>query len=999
MLRILLLASLVSLVIGILQEGLATGWIEGTAIFFAVFMVVLISSIINYNKEKEFNKLSRLNKPKDTFVKRIIQKDGKLVAENKVKISTEDLLVGDINYVGYGDVLKVDGILLEGDIQMDESALTGESILIRKKPEFENTKIDHHDIRINPFLLSGSMIKEGEGIILVTNVGKNTYSSRLAETMSAPAEMTDLQVRLTDLADRISGYAYYVATFIGLIMVAKQLLINLSNGLGVFDKSMIDALINGFVITVTVIVVAVPEGLPMAVTISLAYSLREMYKLNNFVKHLDASETMGNVDIVCTDKTGTLTKGIMLVNRIYALKTEYGKPLDKNVKNKMNEIPLNKKDLIVETIYNNVGQKTLFKEVEGKMTVDAVNDTEKALMEMILENGYNAKELKKQEVLKALPFNSTFKMMVNICKHDNGKVRIYLKGAPDQNMKRCSLVLTANGNEVINHDEVNGFITKFAQGQMRTILMAYKELSEADYNNALNNMDKSDDGAENVFFDTICSGLTLVAIAGIIDEPREDVPQAVLQCQQANVDVLMVTGDFITTAMAIAVAVNIMSSKQLNEATHTLNRLKELYPKTDPGKVDPNFGSSSTLDISKLSPNDKIYAIEGEMFKNLVGGYEKIQKVKDGEEGESKNVEYEYVLKNPNNFARVVRDLKVIARATPDHKFLLVTGLKQIKRTVAVTGDGTNDAPALKNANVGFAMGQKGTDVAKEAADIILLDDSFSSIITAIKFGRNVYDCIRKFIQFQLTTNVVAVFMTLLGGIILKDSPLNSIQMLWVNLIMDSFASLALATEPPSDALLNRKPYPKDAEIVSKSMYINVVTQAIFQIIVLTVIIFYGDIIFDVPSDRELTHFTWNDINGYHFTIFFNIFVFLQVFNSINARKLGISKINVFENMFNNGTYLLVQGIIIGGQVILVQLGGRAVRTHALTLWQHLGCLLIASLSLVTSAVSKLILRRFVEDDDEVDQHPKKMVQVGTMKGGAAFMKRLSRTMSTKLGK
>jgi magnesium-transporting ATPase (P-type) len=727
-----------------------------------------------------------------------------------------------------------------------------------------------------------------------------------------------------------------------------------------------------------------------------------MYKLNNFVKHLDASETMGNVDIVCTDKTGTLTKGIMLVNRIYTLKTEYGKPADKNVKNKMNEIPANKKNHIVETIYNNVGQKTIFKETDDKkMIVDSANDTEKALMEMILENGYNPKELKKHDVLKTLPFNSTYKMMVNICKHETGIIRVYMKGAPDQNMKRCSNVLTANENENINADEVINMITKFAQGQMRTILMASKDLSESEYNNAINNMNKTDDNAENIFFDTICSGMTLVAIAGIIDEPREDVPQAVLQCQHAHVDVLMVTGDFITTAMAIAVAVNIMSSKQLNEGTTTLNKLKQLYPRAEPGKVDPNFSSNSTLDISKLSSSDKIYAIEGEMFKNLVGGYEKIQKIKteENEDGEtSKKIEYEYVLKNPNNFARVVRDLKVIARATPDHKFLLVTGLKQIKRTVAVTGDGTNDAPALKNANVGFAMGQKGTDVAKEAADIILLDDSFSSIITAIKFGRNVYDCIRKFIQFQLTTNVVAVFMTLLGGIILKDSPLNSIQMLWVNLIMDSFASLALATEPPSDALLNRKPYPKDAEIVSKTMYINVVTQSIFQIIVLTVIIFYGDIIFGVASDRELTHFTWNDINGYHFTIFFNIFVFLQVFNSINARKLGISKINVFENMFNNGTYLLVQGIILGGQILLVQFGGRAVRTHALTFSQHLGCLMIASLSLVVSAVSKLILSRFVDDDDEAEPS-KKIVETGTMKGGAAFMKRLSRTMSTKLAK
>jgi magnesium-transporting ATPase (P-type) len=472
---------------------------------------------------------------------------------------------------------------------------------------------------------------------------------------------------------------------------------------------------------------------------------------------------------------------------------------------------------------------------------------------------------------------------------------------------------------------------EYAEQSMRTLALGYKDYTKEEFNAIL----AKHPGAELDFFTELKNEIKLVCIVGIADKPRSDVKAAIYQCGQSGILVRMVTGDNIKTAIAISKDVGILNEAETRSA---VNRVKSKENKNN--NVDVVFGNVT---------DNKIYALEGSEFKELTKGYRKTEEIVFGK----KVVRYELV--DEKKFAEVVQNLKVIARASPDDKFLLVFGLKKIGNIVAVTGDGTNDAPALINSHVGFAMGKRGTDIAKASSDIVLLDDSFRSIVTAIKYGRNVYDCIRKFLQFQLTCNVVAVFMTLLGGTILKDSPLNAIQMLWVNLIMDSFASLALATEPPTDKLLERKPYPMDSKIITPMMMINIVSQSVFQILLLTVILFYGDVIFGVPSDRNLSHFEWNQYNGYHFTIFFNIFVFLQVFNSINARKLSKNELNIFENIFDNYLYFVVQFIIVAGQIIMVQFGGRALRTQPLTVNQHLACVAIASLSLVIGFIIKLL--------------------------------------------
>ena len=469
-------------------------------------------------------------------------------------------------------------------------------------------------------------------------------------------------------------------------------------------------------------------------------------------------------------------------------------------------------------------------------------------------------------------------------------------------------------------------------------------------------------------------------MVGIRDNNRMDVPDAINKCHHAGITVRMVTGDNINTAIAISKDVGIIEPHQTAEckniATYYRKMVEEKEEECKKGVMN----------------GDSPIALEGEIFRIICGGITK-------EQGKDGNLEIK--LNNKEAFKHTVHRLKVIARASPEDKFILVFGLKELGNIVAVTGDGTNDAPALKQAHVGFAMGIRGTDIAKDAADVVLLDDSFSSIVTACKYGRNIYDCIRKFIQFQLTTNVVAVFMTFLGGIILKDSPLNAIQMLWVNLIMDSFASLALATEDPSDALLDRKPYSRDASILTPMMILNIFSQSLFQIITLTVIIFYGDYLFGVPSDRDLEHFMWNNVNGYHFTIFFNIFVYMQVFNSINARKLQKDEYNVFEGIFGNWLYLLIQGIIVLGQIILVTFGGRAVRTHPLSVAQHCQCLLISSLTLVWGFLAKLLpidVSEKVEDEEDRRKVPdtfKKTVGLGYMSRGRMNMSSGVRSLSS----
>lgn len=905
MLQILLVASVVSTIIGILQEGFATGWIEGFSIFLAVFIVVAISSFQNYSKEQQFNELEAENAKKDVKLKR----DGCEIKE----INVDDVVVGDIMHLSIGDIVPVDGILLSSSVTMDESAITGESELQVKVSVAEKMNKKH-----NPIIMSGTQVVDGSGKMIVCAVGSHSSIGKCSDIMGAENDETPLQAKLTIVADKIGELGFIAAVFIGMTLIVKDAITRYLAGLPVFSSALVDTIINAFIIAITVIVVAIPEGLPMAVTISLAFSVFKMKEENNLVRHLDASETMGNVNNVCTDKTGTLTKGVMELRNYYL-------ELKNNQTN--SEIEYTEAfNLLTECLVNNISAYTEMK--DGKKLVKG-DFTEKSLLEFLVDKVVEYDLKKQAKVIKVLAFSSENKFMCTLVETQPGNYRLYIKGAPERVIEKCTKVRGEKGkDEKLNKyaENIKNQQSAYAEQAMRTLCVGYKDFSSTTI--------ESDDTEGMEFFEQHLRDFTLVSLLGIADPPRDDVSNAIKTCHDAGVIVRMVTGDNIKTALAISQEVHIINH---NEAGLALNRLKAL---------EDNDGQDGGLSMPS-----KIVALEGNEFRELSGGYNKIE---DGKDSKGKP-KFKFELANVAKFTKTTEHLKVIARASPDDKFLLVLGLKQIGNIVAVTGDGTNDAPAMKKSDVGFAMGKRGTDIAKAASDIVLLDDSFSSIVTAMKYGRNVYDCIRKFLQFQLTCNVVAVFMTLLGGCILKDAPLNAIQMLWVNLIMDSFASLALATEAPNDQLLKRKPYPKDSDIITNTMKVNIGAQSLYQITILLFIIFKGDQLFGVASDRELDHFTWNKKNGYHFTIFFNIFVLLQVFNSINARKLQRSEKNVFAGIFNNWYYLFINAITVIGQIVMVQFGGRAIRTQPLSMHQHLMCIAIASSCLVIGFIVKFL--------------------------------------------
>nr|XP_009686424.1 PREDICTED: plasma membrane calcium-transporting ATPase 2 isoform X5 [Struthio camelus australis] len=895
------------------DEGEAeAGWIEGAAILLSVICVVLVTAFNDWSKEKQFRGLQSRIEQEQKFT---VVRGGQVI-----QIPVAEIVVGDIAQVKYGDLLPADGIFIQGnDLKIDESSLTGESDQVRKSVDKD------------PMLLSGTHVMEGSGRMLVTAVGVNSQTGIIFTLLGAGGEEEEkkdkkakqqdgaaamemqplksaeggegddkdkkkanmhkkeksvLQGKLTKLAVQIGKAGLVMSAITVIILVLyfaiDTFVINKKQWLPECTPVYVQYFVKFFIIGVTVLVVAVPEGLPLAVTISLAYSVKKMMKDNNLVRHLDACETMGNATAICSDKTGTLTTNRMTVVQAYVGDVHYKEIPDPD------SVPAKTLDLLVNAIAINSAYTTkiLPPEKEGGLPRQVGNKTECGLLGFVLDLKQDYEPVRslipEEKLYKVYTFNSVRKSMSTVIKMPDGSFRMYSKGASEIVLKKCSRILNAAGEPRIfrprDRDEmVKKVIEPMACDGLRTICVAFRDFSsspEPDWDN------------EN----DILSDLTCICVVGIEDPVRPEVPEAIRKCQRAGITVRMVTGDNINTARAIAIKCGI------------------------------------------IHPGEDFLCLEGKDFNRRIRN----------EKGE---IEQERIDK-------IWPKLRVLARSSPTDKHTLVKGIidstqVEQRQVVAVTGDGTNDGPALKKADVGFAMGIAGTDVAKEASDIILTDDNFSSIVKAVMWGRNVYDSISKFLQFQLTVNIVAVIVAFTGACITQDSPLKAVQMLWVNLIMDTFASLALATEPPTEALLLRKPYGRNKPLISRTMMKNILGHAVYQLTLIFTLLFVGEKMFKIDSGRNAP---LHSPPSEHYTIIFNTFVMMQLFNEINARKIHGER-NVFDGIFRNPIFCTIVLGTFAIQIVIVQFGGKPFSCSPLQLDQWMWCVFIGLGELVWGQV------------------------------------------------
>ncbi|XP_048442420.1 probable calcium-transporting ATPase 9, plasma membrane-type isoform X2 [Pyrus x bretschneideri] len=769
---ILMVAAAVSIGVGIATEGMPKGMYDGLGIIVSILLVVLVTAISDYKQSLQFKELDK--EKKNIMVQ--VTRDGR-----RQKVSIYDLVVGEIVHLSIGDQVPADGIFISGhSLQVDESSLSGES-----------EPVDINQDR--PFLLAGTKVQDGSGKMLVTSVGMRTEWGRLMVTLSEGGDNeTPLQVKLNGVATIIGkiGLAFAVLTFIVLI---SRFLVNKAVHHHMKDWSSKDAqkLLNYFSTAVIIIVVAVPEGLPLAVTLSLAFAMKKLMSDKALVRHLSACETMGSATCICTDKTGTLTTNHMVVNKIWVCNET--KTITSNENNdELKSASEGVHNLLLQSIFLNTSAEVV-KGEDGKNSIIGT-PTETAIIEFGMLLGGDFKSYSEDyKILTVEPFNSVRKKMsVLAALPDGGKKRAFCKGASEIILEMCDNVVGTDGEAVPLSDEqrtnISDIINGFACEALRTLCLAFK------------NIDDSSKG--------------------------------------------------------------------------------------------PDFRNKSSQEMAEIIPK-----------------------------------------------------LQVMARSLPLDKHTLVKQLRnELREVVAVTGDGTNDAPALHEADIGLAMGIAGTEVAKENADVIIMDDNFTSIVNVARWGRAVYINIQKFVQFQLTVNIAALMLNFVSACVSGSAPLTAVQMLWVNLIMDTLGALALATEPPNEGLMKRPPVGRNVKFITGIMWRNIVGQSIYQIAVLLVLKFCG---------IRLLKLTGSDANSVLNTVIFNSFVFCQAFNEINSRDM--EKINVFSGIFSSYTFMMVMISTVVFQIIIVEFLGKFAQTVPLSWELWLTSVLIGAVSLLVAVVLKFI--------------------------------------------
>ena len=798
-----------------MNNGGEADFLECIGIFAAISLSVVITVVMEGRSAEAFEALSRFNE--DTLVK--VVRNG-----STILIPQKNVVVGDILIVETGDKLPVDGRLIESTmLYADESSLTGESNPVKKSASivFDNETVPIAE-RAN-MLYSGSYITGGHGRIVVTEVGDGTEFGKIARELSKTVDSsTPLQEKLARLGKTI--------TILGVVAAALVFTIQMITFM-MNDTIDIDNVSNAFITSIVLIVAAVPEGLPTIVAVSLSLNIIKMSKENALVKKMVASETIGSINIICSDKTGTLTENKMTVSDVFC------------------DGVLMKPDSLTNG--------RMLKNFCVNSTADINHDNEKnfigsptegALLKAAGDAGIDYREYRRSVTLEYVyPFSSETKNMTSVLKDDD-VYTAYTKGSPEKVLAMC----------LLNPDDkkrIEEKIIEFQEKAGRVIAFAHKEfVNTVDYEND-RNMVESD-----MIFDGFVS---------IADPLRKDVYESVKRCRSAGIDVKMLTGDNLITAVAIADELHLLDDGYVAVEAHTLENI-------------------SDEELVELLPR-----------------------------------------------------IRVIARSTPIIKMRVVNALKSTGNVVAVTGDGINDAPAIKNADVGVAMGISGTEVSKEASDIVLLDDSFSTIVTAVQWGRGIFENFKRFIQFQLTVNLSSVIVVLMSIIIGLESPFTALQLLWINIIMDGPPALTLGLEPIREDLMERQPIARDSNIVSKSMLFRIAVNGIF---ISAVIMSQNAWNFIGASPEQLS------------TVLFTMFVIFQLFNAFNAREL--TDASIFRNLTSNKLMVMVFGLTFGLQFVITQFGGAFFGTVALPAEMWLKMITVAFTIILVSETVKVIKRR-----------------------------------------
>ncbi len=799
----------------------AVVFFEPVGIFIAILLATGLAFIFELKADKEFALLNQVNDDEPVQVIR----NG-----NATQVPKKDVVVGDIVILNTGEEVPADGELLEAvSLNIDESTLTGEPICHKSTDpaqfEKEATFPTNHAMR-------GTKVMEGHGVMRVLAVGDKTENGKVFEAAQIDDSVkTPLNEQLDGLGDLITKVSYGFAAAI----IAGRILMYFLNTPDFAWVEFIAYLLETIMVAVTLVVVAVPEGLPMAVTLSLAYSMRRMLKTNNLVRKMHACETMGATTVICTDKTGTLTQ-----NQMQVYKTNfYGNPSN---------------EVLCEGIAVN---STAQLDLSGDKPAVLGNPTEGALLLWLRERGANYSTLRENTVrIEELPFTTERKYMATVVKSATGKTILYVKGAPEIIFGMCA------NTAGVTKAEIDAQLLEYQNMAMRTLGFAYQEVDEGD--------------ATIVDGKVAATGLTFLGIVAISDPVRADVPDAVKEVTDAGIKVKIVTGDTPGTAKEIGRQIGLW-----NDAVDT----------------DRNI-------------------ITGPEFANL----------------------------SDEEIKQRVGEIKIIARARPLDKKRLVETLQGNNEVVAVTGDGTNDAPALKTAHVGLSMGD-GTSVAKEASDITIIDNSFSSIGRAVMWGRSLYQNIQRFILFQMTVNVAACFIVLFGAFMGMESPLTVTQMLWVNLIMDTFAAMALASLPPSASVMKEKPRSRSAFIINSAMWKFIIgVGGIFFLLLLGLLYYFEHTnLTSLTQIGSLTMGANTGLSGYELSLFFTIFVFLQFWNMFNARAFATGH-SAF-NFKDCGGFSLIALIILLGQILIVSVGGEFFKVEPLHLTDW--AIIISSTSIV----------------------------------------------------